>query len=110
MILFSNKEMKSLLPKKKRGRKKKQKKVLLWKEAFAILKNGGFICLRQRVNNEYFYLKLCNKSGHGVRILHFNTYYALIRKNRIICSLKDNRMYMNPGWRKCRKDKGIKRK
>lgn len=101
--------MKKLLPKKKRGRKKKQRKILLWKEAFKVLKSGGYICLRKRTNSEEIYLKLCQSNGSGVRILHFNTYHALIRKNRIICSLKDNRMYMNPGWRKRRKDIGIKK-
>lgn len=106
MMLFSDKEMKRLLQKKKPGRKKKVKRVLIWKEAFKVLQAGGYICFRKRVNSEEIYLKLCRNDGNGVRILHFNTYNALIRKNRLICSLKDNRIYMNPQWRKRRKDKG----
>lgn len=102
MTLFNKNELKKLLPRKKPGRKKKEKNVLLWKAAFKILRAGGYICFGKRTNNDEVFLKLCKADGSPVRILHYNTYNALIRKNRILCCIADHRQYYNPHWTKRR--------
>lgn len=100
MTLFNKTAMKNLLPKKKRGRKKRVKKVLLWKNAWKILLDGGCIRYGKRTNNDDWFVKLLDKDGRAISILHRNTYRALIRKNKIICTLYDHKQIANPDWRR----------